>query len=45
MDDLIITANNPVAIISFKKHLDACFHMKDFITIEVDRNSNDIYIS
>lgn len=45
IDDLIITGNDSVVLLSFKTHLTSCFQMKDlgllkyFLGIEVARNS------
>lgn len=50
VDNLIITGNDPAAILSFKKHLNSYFHMNDFgllkyfSGIEVARNSKGIYL-
>ena len=51
VDDLLISGNDPTTLISFKKYLSSCFHMKDFgrlkyfLGIEVARSLSGIFPS
>jgi len=45
VDDLLICGNHPRMLQSFKEYLGRCFHMKDFLGIEIARNSTGIYLS